>query len=293
VTTNTNDNPAAPFYGCMTAVALECEAIEICPGVTLEPVFVDTFGPTLAAFSPPGPPFKSHPGPWVIVDYGAMHKCRVQITVVPLQLAFPLSGKDAAWLTTSVLRLQVPSPIRLAIGSTLAFTEMRENPTTAKPFAYEAAPHQLGVFQMLDDEHRLLSDRDLDWLKTFVPVAGELMKEERFFRAFSIYDQAQWARTIEAGMTLVWTALEVLFAIGTYQHKTKAICRALSEYVTTDRTERDRAYNITQKLCEQRGRIVHAGHSLSEQDAIQAFQLAQVAFRRVLIDQSLPSPFTP
>lgn len=281
------------FYGCITAVALHEEIVQLCSGITIEKVFVDTFGPTLAAFAPPRPPLNSHPGPWVIVDYGAMHKCRVQIKAEPDHLPFAADGKDAAWLTAAVLRLQVPLPIRLAVGAWQPFMEMPQNSNMAKPFAYEAAPQQLGAFQVPGDDHRILSSEDLAWLKTFVPIAGNFLSDRRFSSAFELYDQAQWARTIETGMTLMWTSLEVLFDLGAAQNKTKAICRALSEYVTVNRPERDRAYTIIQKLCEQRGRIVHAGHSLTEQDAIQAFQLAKVAFRRVLIDQTLPAPFTP
>jgi hypothetical protein len=87
---------------------------------------------------------------------------------------------------------------------------------------------------------------------------------------------------------LVWTAIEALFDLGAERDKTRAICKALSDYVSTSRADRDRAYQVIQDLYKKRGRVVHVGRSVDPSDFMQSLQLARVAFRRVLIDGELP-----
>jgi hypothetical protein len=131
---------------------------------------------------------------------------------------------------------------------------------------------------------------ELSWLRDMLPVAARLYHDERFFRAFSIYDQAQWTPTPEMGTVLIWTAIEILFDLASEREKTKAICKALSDYIGTDRSDRDRAYQVIRSLYYKRGQTVHAGRSVGWQDVVQSFRLASAAFQRVLIDGGLPLP---
>ncbi len=87
---------------------------------------------------------------------------------------------------------------------------------------------------------------------------------------------------------LVWTAIEILFDLAGEREKTKAICRALSDYVAADQPDRDRAYQVIQNLYFKRGQTVHAGRSMAQQDVFESFRLASVAFQRILIEGRLP-----
>lgn len=155
----------------------------------------------------------------------------------------------------------------------------------ASPVAFKQARQQIGLFR----DHRIEATRDdLRWLSEMLPVATSLYNDERFFRAISIYDQSQWSPTLEMGAVLVWTAFEILFDLGGEREKTKAISRAVSDYVGVDSPDRDRAYQVVRDLYAKRGRVVHVGRTIDPQDAMQLYRLAQVVFRRVLIDGALP-----
>jgi hypothetical protein len=167
----------------------------------------------------------------------------------------------------------------------MPFDTPAERKQEIQAIAFESAPHQIGTFTAMRVD---VTDEELSWLRDMLPVAARLYHDERFFRAFSVYDQAQWSPTPEIGTVLVWTAIEILFNLASEREKTKSICKALSSYVAADQSDRDRAYQVIQSLYYKRGQTVHAGRTIAAQDVIQSFRLATVAFQRVLVDGGLP-----
>ena len=167
----------------------------------------------------------------------------------------------------------------------MPFDQIGAHGKEVEAVAFESAPHQIGTFTNPAVE---LTDTDISWLREILPTAVRLYRDERFFRSFSVYDQAQWTPTPEIGTVLVWTAIEILFDLASEREKTKAICKALSDYVGADQSDRDRAYGVIRDLYYKRGQTVHAGRSIETQHVIQSFRLASVAFQRVLDDGTLP-----
>lgn len=285
MTEETWDTSTPPIYGCLTGIELQSDNIEVLPGISLRRVYVDTFGATMMAFAPPPTVKSHHPGPWAAVRGGFNFEGRVEVELANMNACDGLTPSVVVWLVAAVLRLRVPTPIRLAVIGNMPFDRMGERPQEAHAVAFESALHQIGTFTAARTE---VSEDELLWLRDMLPVAARLYHDERFFRAFSLYDQAQWTPTPEMGTVLVWTAIEILFDLAGEREKTKAICRALSGYVAADQPDRDRAYQVIQNLYFKRGQTVHAGRSMAQQDVFQSFRLASVAFQRILIEGKLP-----
>lgn len=280
------DASAPPIYGCLTGVEIPVDNLRILPGISLSRIFVDTFGANIMAFAPPPTPNSPHPGPWAAVQGGFTFESRVEVSINDLAACDGLSPTVAIWLVAAVLRLRVPAPIRLAVISNIPFEQIKERSGSAHAVAFESAPKQYGVFTAA---RSLVTEAEISWLRDTLPVAARLYHDERFFRAFSIFDQAQWSPTAETGAVLAWTSIEILFDLASEREKTKALCKALSEYVARDRPDRDRAYQTIQDLYFKRGQVVHAGRNMEPQDFVQSFRLVSTAFQRALIDGRLPS----
>ncbi|MBI4967609.1 MAG: hypothetical protein HZC25_05765 [Rhodospirillales bacterium] len=274
-----------PIYGCLTGIELPEERVDLLSGITLRRIYVDTFGTTMMAFAPPPMPKSHHPGPWAAVRGGFMFEGRVEVALTDKSACDGLTPSVAVWLIAALLRLRVPSPIRLAVIGNMPFDTNGLPVTQMDAVAFESTPHQIGAFT---EVRTVIGKEEFEWLRDLLPIATRLYHDERFFRAFSIFDQARWTPTQEMAAVLVWTAIEILFDLSSEREKTKAICNALSGYVGVDKADRDRAYQVINNLYFKRGQTVHAGRSMGPQDVIQSFRFASVAFQRVLIDGRLP-----
>jgi hypothetical protein len=191
---------------------------------------------------------------------------------------------QAMWIVAALLRLHVEAPVRISAVANVPLASLPEY-RNAQALAFEASPFQLGLYRT--DRADLDAD-GLDWLSATLPVATRLFHEERFSRAFTLYDAATWADRLELATVLLWTSVEVLFDLGGEQHKTKAICSALAGYVAEDARDRDRAYSVIRDLYGKRGSIVHAGRKIDQEDFMQSYSIVRAMFRSVLGRQTLP-----
>jgi len=274
-----------PLYGCLTGIELPTDLFRVAPGISLRRAYVDTFGATMIAFGPPLTPKSPHPGPWAAVRGGFTFEGRVQVEITDKSSCEGLVPFVAIWLIAALLRLRVTTPIRVAVIGNMPFEQMAANVSEGQAVAFENALQQIGTFTANRIE---VAERELSVLADTFPVAAKLYHDERFFRALSIYDQARWTPTPEMATVLVWTAIEILFDLESEREKTKAIARALSNYVSETAAETSRTYNVIKSLYYSRGRAIHAGLTISSGDVIQSFRLASTAFQRVLFEGELP-----
>jgi hypothetical protein len=278
-----------PLYGCLTGFTLPVENFEIGPGLLFRKTFVDTFGGWSMGFVAPGAPETPHPAPWAPVNgkSSSMLQARVELAITQTSLEGFSLPTATAWLVASLLRLQISTPVRIAVLANIPFESMAENWQKVEAMAFETGTKQWGVFHAESVQAKL---EDLLWLRRCLPVAARLYQDERFQRAFSIYDEALWAPRKELVTVLIWTALEILFEASGEQNKTRAISELASEWIGYDRADRDRAYNVIRELYHKRGRVVHVGRQIETADLIQSLQICKAVFGNVLSRERLPPP---
>lgn len=198
------DTSTLPIYGSLTGVELSSKNFEILSGISLHQIYADTFGATMMAFAPPSSANKHHPEPWAAVRGGFNFESRVEVALENTGSCLGMTPPTVMWLIAAVLRLRVQAPIRLAVIGNMPFEEMGERWKDVQAIPFETAPNQIGAFTSTSIQ---IEKSEIEWLKDMIPVAAQLYNDERFNRAFSIYEQAQWATTPELGVTLVWTAI--------------------------------------------------------------------------------------
>jgi hypothetical protein len=273
-----------PIYGGLTGFTLPTESFELLPGLTLQQTFVDTFGARMMAFAPPKQG-EAHPAPWAAVSGGSSFECRVQLCIMDGGTPDGFSPNMTAWLVAALLRLWLNAPIRMAVLANMPFKSMAERGVQVEAVAYESAVTQWGVFTA---ETLEATATQLEQVRKHLPVAARLFHDDRFQRAFSIYDEALWSPRKEHTTVLIWTALEVLFGVSAEQNKTRAICESVSSWLGADSADRDRAYNTIRDLYQKRGRIVHVGRQLDDKDFVQSLLIARAAFGNLLNRNELP-----
>lgn len=278
------DPGVLPLYGCLTGITLPSDRVDLAPGISMHQCYVDLFGAPMMAFSPPPHPNAPHPAPWAAVEGGFAFEARTEVAITN-SIESEFKPSLVAWLVGAIMRLQLSVPIRMALLSNAPFAGMREQPNNFSTVAFEDAPHQFGAF---DGRTAQLTEADISWVRDMLPGVLDLYREERFNRAFAVFEQAQWCSHLEIATVLLWTAIEALLDLGPERNKTRALSKALSEYITESRSDRDHAYQVIREQYEKRGRVVHVGRSLESKDFLQSYRFARVAFRRTLIDRSLP-----
>ena len=278
------DKDSLPLYCAVIGIELHTEFFSFRDGVALRKGVFEVFSSPMLAFAEAKP--GSHtPTPWVAVHGGFGFKSRAQLEISDISAFDGLLPSRAAWLVAALFRLRIEAPVRLPVLANMPLVDL---PTQRGAWAlsFEASPHQLGVFRHICQP---IDDKTLEWVSEMLPVAVRLFHDDRFMRALSIFDECIWSGRTDLAVVLMWTAVEILFDLSGAQHKTKMISTALADYVGRDAPDRDQAYGVIRDLYERRGRAVHAGRKIAEDDFIQSFALVRAMFTHVLAQRAIPT----
>ncbi len=280
-----NESVPPPIYACLTGVAIAEEKVLLSEDCLISKIFVDTFSTTMMVFAPPISPAKHHPGPLVAVDEYKSFNARAQIELKNLNDFEHLSAEVALTIIVSMMRLRISAPIRIPVLGNMPFNVMKDSSGTARAKPFESFPSHIGVFK---EECHTLSPNDIDWIKQAIATVVKLCRADRFFRAFTVYEQAQWVPTTEIAIQLLWTAMETLLNLSAVSNKAKSLSAALADHVTDDRPSRDKAYQDIKRLYENRGKVVHSARNVVDNDVFNTVNLARVAFCRAVASQEVP-----
>lgn len=274
---------ALPLFGALSGVTLFEPKCELIPGVTIEAGVVELLQTAAIAFAEPEEPNRHHPGPWAAVNGGSILKCRAIISITQLQPEFPVPTSSLLlYLVAASVRLQVDSPVRLALISSDPFAPGMPS----RPSAFEVHTTHGGAFR---SETQQLGASDIRSLKLSIPNFIRLFQDVRFNRAWTMFDAAQWCPGPDAATGMMWSAIETLFGIGAISRgKGKALARSASDFLATDRSQRDRFYQEITELYEERGGIVHNGRRPNLDKVGATFGLAKDLFSSIVRTGLMP-----
>jgi hypothetical protein len=279
-----------PVYGCLTGFTLPVENFEIGPGIVLRRTVVDVHDGLGVSFTAPhrfptraGDPFGQLGR--VLRDTHQVSQARVELLISAVSSDRSTLPTTVAWLVASLLRLQIDAPVRLPLLGRTPFGEDAPDQLT-KVLGLETAPPNWGR----SPKEQLVAARheDLLWLRRCLPIALDLYQDDRFQRAYSIYDEALSSPRKELVAVLIWTAIEILFDASSEQNKTRAICEGVSSRIGRDAADCDRIYNLTRDLYVERGRVVHVGKKIAPDTFIKSLSLCRTVFRTIVSSGMLP-----
>ena len=270
------DGSELPVYGALTAVEISADHLDVCPGLSFRRTFADIFDAPMLALSPPPTSTAPHPGPWVPVRGGFSFKMRAQLSLSRESLPKEITPHLFLWAVAALMRLRLNAPIQMPILANMPFDTIKVDWATAKAASFESS-RIVGAFAKSVGH---LTPGDAAWL---VAALAKITAYRwgGLFRAFSVYDKSYWAQTFEQSALLIWIALETFFDLGHEQNKTKALTRAICDFLE-NRAERDQLYPFVRKLYQARGGVTHAAKQISGTDYGGTVWIARSVFLKAL-----------
>lgn len=266
------------------------EELEIGEGIFLRPAFADVFSHPMAAFAPPPAARAPHPGPWVAVGNGQRHFVRTELALYGRAHFAPeghhwFGHERIAWLVPALIRLLADVPARAVFASNAQISKMKDNPAAVASLPMDQATHLMGDWRgpvaHLPITNYSAFQRDFK-------SATKLLQDDRFYRAFMALDQSRFAGGVSGSSTLLWTALETVFALGFQHGKRNLLRKRLASFLGSDDNARSVIANAVSEAYEDRCHAIHAGHEASQIAYQAVFIIAQWVFQQIVRAEKLP-----
>jgi hypothetical protein len=238
------------LFGGLDAVDLEGQSYEIFEGLNIVPTYAHCFSYWMAAFNRPPNDRATHPAPWhalrgggIAFDIEAELQIRVGTTVGGLDRLRSLQ------LCVSLIRLLAGATVRMPMISDTSFALLSLAGYHGNVFATEGSP--------LGGRTKLRFDKEFaEGVRACLLPTAELLKTPEFKRAFELYDAVNWLPTPAARITAIWTSIETAMRPGR-RDIARNLARSLGNLIGVNRSERDRIFNRTLALYNERGSAVH------------------------------------
>jgi hypothetical protein len=218
-----------PLFAGLARTILDGPAVEIAPGVELRRTFAYVFAPSMVALSPKPNPRAPHPTPWYAVEGGGdAETVEVEVAIAEGVRPFGLPRLAALRLIASVIRLVSAQPVCMPLMCNVPLAEAKRSSEQVKMWSLE---RRLALFcqpvTLTESFNRSLAD--------FLPHVDALSLDADLARAFSLADGMWWLPSLEAQMTTIWTAIEMLMRPGR-KNTTKQLGRAVRAYTPSTET---------------------------------------------------------
>lgn len=275
-----NVESAALFAG-ISRCRLEEDEFELCPGLSLRATYAHVFAPPMVAVSPPIRKTAPHPPPWYALEGGGISEAiGVEVAMTADARPLGISRFTTLKLIASAIRLLSAQPVCMPLLSNKAFAEAKVQGSQAHMWRLEPPP-------MIFGQQVLLTRSFNQSLAGFLPNFSILETDADLSRAFTLADGMWWLPTLEAQLTTIWTAIEMLMRPGR-RDTTKELARAVRSYSSLEKGAGDRLYQEVTRLYFARGASAHAGAEPSPKDVQDSYAILRAILIRALSERCRP-----
>jgi hypothetical protein len=275
------DLETVALYAGLSRVALPDGPTELMPGLTLRPTYAHFFTSPVVAFAPPHKPSAPHPAPWHRTrNGGSAETVTVEMCLAEGARPWTFSRVDTIRFVAGLIRLLAASPARIAVLSSVAFSEV---------VAAEREPALWELEQLAPWPTQTVKlDEDfLEIVRRLLQPSSVVIQDDDVYRAFSLLDSVWWLPSLNAQMVVIWTVAETLMRPGRFRTG-EQLAKLMRAYTGRGRSHGDRVYNEVTRLYQARGSATHAGRLPKPEDVQASFYLVRDVMLRAFLEGERP-----
>lgn len=276
------DVQSSPLFAGLGRVTIEgLTSVELAPGLELRPSFAHVFAAPMVALAPPPTPKAPHPGPWHALEGGGdAESIHVELSLAEGARPFDLSRMATIRFVAAAFRLVSSQPVSMPLLCNVPLAEAKEPGRKVRVWKLERP-------LAISGQPVKLTEGFGHSLRAFLPDVQVLGADNDLARAFSLADGMWWLPTLEAQMTTIWAAIEMLMRPGR-RDTTKELGRAIRAYASFDRSSGDRLYQDVTRLYGRRSSYAHAGAQLTPGDIRDSYMILRTILLRAFQERKRP-----
>lgn len=276
------------IYGGLSRIEMSIDEFLITDGVILRKTYAHLFAPFMTAFSPPLEKhrLKIHGGPIKAAKGGIAFDVLVEIEVKS-EYKFDdiFQQEEIIWVVSALLRIAGHPYIINSTISDTSFNKIKDE--SVEPIIY---PNEIKfrIFAPTKD-NPVISEHDLEWMKTYFEQVLKLMKEnQKFYHAFKAFDSSTIEGKTSLALLSIWGAIEQLFSPNTGELKYR-VSSNLAAFLYERGEERLKAFKEISKLYNERSVAAHTSKDVDYSPVVSSFVYFRNALIKIIEDGKVPS----